>query len=93
MTKIIKELDDSLKKVGAEKIIKRGINEYSVDLDMFDCDRYNYEKETATAQDINSFKGEYMNQYSWAETTLAKLYWKGEYWRRKDPVFRNRDTL
>ena len=27
---------------------------------------------------INLYMGEYMNQYSWAEVTLANLYWKKE---------------
>ena len=78
LSKIIKELVDVLQRVGAEKILKRGLNSYSVDIDAFSCDLYEYEKEGATSVAINKFNGEYMKQYSWAEVTLAKLYWKKE---------------
>ena len=39
---------------------------------------YEYEKENATPDELNRFQGEYMKQYSWAEVTLAKLYWENE---------------
>lgn len=76
LSKIIKELIAALERVGAERILKRGFNSYSVDVDEFDCDLYDYEKENATAEELNRFQGEYMSQYSWAEVTLARLYWK-----------------
>ena len=78
LSKIIKELIMVLERVGAEKILKRGLNSYSVDVDMFSCDLYDYEKENATPDELNRFRGEYMKQYSWAEVTLARLYWKKE---------------
>ncbi|MBR5128501.1 MAG: response regulator [Firmicutes bacterium] len=76
LSKIIKELIRALEEVGADEILKRGLNEYSVDIDAFECDRYDYEKENATAEELNRFYGEYMNQYSWAEITLGGLHWK-----------------
>ena len=76
LTKIIKELVQTLERVGAGNILKRGMNSYSVDVNMFECDLYNYEKENATPQELNLFQGEYISQYSWAEVTLARLYWK-----------------
>ena len=76
LSKIIKELVLSLERVGAEKILIRGMNSYSVDVNAFYCDIYEYEKETATIEELNRFKGEYMKQYSWAEVTLARLFWK-----------------
>ena len=78
LSKIIKELIRVLASVGADGILKRGVNSYSVDVDAFDCDLYEYEKEDATPDALNLFQGEYMKQYSWAEVTLAKLYWKKE---------------
>ena len=78
LSKIIKELVRVLASVGADGILKRGVNSYSVDVDAFDCDLYEYEKEDATPDALNLFQGEYMKQYSWAEVTLAKLYWKKE---------------
>ena len=78
LSKIVKELVDVLERVGAEKILKRGLNSYAVDVDAFFCDYYEYEKENVTPDELNRFQGEYMKQYSWAEVTLAKLYWKKE---------------
>ena len=76
LSKIVKELVTVLERVGAEKILKRGLNSYSVDVDAFFCDLYDYEKENATPDELNRFQGEYMKQYSWAEVTLARLHWK-----------------
>ena len=36
------------------------------------CDLYEFLKGSADA--INSYSGEYMNNYSWAELTNARLY-------------------
>lgn len=76
LSKVVKELVAVLERVGAEKILKRGLNSYSVDVDAFSCDLYDYEKDSATPVELNRFQGEYMKQYSWAEVTLARLYWK-----------------
>ena len=76
LSKIVKELVTSLERVGAEKMLKRGVNSYSVDVEAFSCDLYDYEKENTTPDELNRFQGEYMKQYSWAEVTLARLYWK-----------------
>ena len=78
LSKIIKELERVLEENGASQILKKGLNSYSVNVYEFECDLYNYEKENAKPKDINSFKGEYMNQYSWAENTLGRLYWEKE---------------
>ena len=75
LSKIVKELVTVLERVGAEKILKRGVNSYSVDVEAFICDLYDYEKDNVTPDEINRFHGEYMSQYSWAEVTLARLYW------------------
>ena len=72
----MKELVAGLERVGAEKILKRGLNSYSVDVDAFECDLYNYEKKNALPNELNKFKGEYMREYSWAEMTLGRLYFK-----------------
>ena len=76
LSKIIKELVKALEQVGAEKMLKRGLNSYSVDTEAFVCDLYDYEKENATPDELNRFQGEYMKQYSWGEVTLARLHWK-----------------
>ena len=78
LSKIVKELVTVLERAGAEKMLKRGLNSYSVDVDAFLCDLYDYEKDNVTAEELNRFQGEYMKQYSWAEVTLARVYWKKE---------------
>ena len=75
LSKVVKELVTVLERVGAEKMLKRGLNSYSVNVDAFSCDLYDYEKDNATTEELNRFQGEYMKQYSWAEATLARLYW------------------
>lgn len=78
LSKIIKELVTVLERVGAEGILKRGLNSYSVDVEAFSCDLYDYERDNVTPDELNRFQGEYMKQYSWAEVTLAQLFWKKE---------------
>ena len=78
LSKIVKELVTVLERVGADGMLKRGLNSYAVDVDAFSCDLYDYEKENATPEDLNRFHGEYMKQYRWAEVTLARLHWRKE---------------
>lgn len=72
LTNIIRDLQSSLTEAGVPELLRRKYNSYSVDTDYFTCDLYEYEKGDPSA--INSFHGEYMLQYSWAEETLASLY-------------------
>ena len=78
LSKIVKELVTVLERVGAENMLKRGLNSYAVDPEAFFCDLYDYEKDNVTPDELNRFRGEYMKQYSWAEVTLARLFWKKE---------------
>ena len=78
LSKIIKELVSVLERVDADKILRRGLNSYSVDMGAFNCDLYDYESDNVTPEELNRFQGEYMKQYSWAEVTLARLHWKKE---------------
>lgn len=65
------EMCRALEDAGAESVVRRTHNAISVDPDAFDCDYY-----MALAGDtvsINSFLGEYMASYSWAEFTTGAL--------------------
>lgn len=42
--KIFRELMDTLREYGIEKIIVKGYNEYAVDVNSFDCDLYDYDR-------------------------------------------------
>ena len=62
---ILGSLRNTLRKVGKEDILIKTRNHLSVDPEKFKCDDYDYEKGDVAA--INSFRGEYMVNYSWAE--------------------------
>lgn len=62
---LISDLKKTLKKYHAQDalIVKR--NQFAVATDKIDCDYYRFLKKDAVA--VNSYRGEFMNQYSWAE--------------------------
>ena len=62
---ILGSLRNTLRKVGKEDILIKTRNHLSVNPEKFKCDAYDYEKGDMAA--INSFRGEYMVNYSWAE--------------------------
>ena len=62
---ILGSLKKTLRQVGKEDILIKTHNHLSVNPDKIKCDAYDYEKGIASA--INSFRGEYMVNYSWAE--------------------------
>jgi two-component SAPR family response regulator len=67
---VVKSLRKALSAVGAEDILIKTHNHLSVDVTKFKCDAYDYEKWDAVA--VNSFRGEYMTNYSWAEFTAGR---------------------
>ncbi|MCQ2241633.1 response regulator [Treponema sp.] len=62
-------LKQALEPFGVQSILKKGWNCYGIDVNSFWCDAYEFEK--GNVQVINSYKGEYMNQYSWAENSKS----------------------
>lgn len=62
---VLGSLRRTLRRVGREDILIKTHNHLSVDPDKIKCDAYDYEKGVVSA--INSFRGEYMVNYSWAE--------------------------
>lgn len=69
-----------LKPISAEDIIRtldemvhdwrKAATTLAIDVNKIKCDAYDFEKWDAIA--INSFKGEYMVNYSWAELTTGR---------------------
>ena len=57
--------------MGAEDVIVKAWNSCGIDTSKVECDYYDYLKGDNYA--LNSFQGEYMSQYSWAEMTLGEL--------------------
>lgn len=70
VTTIVASLKKALKEAGIEDIIIKTWNHLAIDTTKIKCDAYDYEKFDAAA--INSFRGEYMAQFSWAEFTTGK---------------------
>ena len=67
---MVRSLRKTLSAAGVEDILIKTHNHLSVDVTKFKCDAYDYEKGNAVA--INSFRGEYMVNYSWAEFTVGR---------------------
>jgi len=62
---IIAELEQKLREVGVEQILQKGSNSFSVNTSLFECDLYDFFSGKEEA--INSYKGFYLENYSWAE--------------------------
>ena len=64
LSKIYKDLIETLDKVGAKNLVKKGYNTYYVDTSLFSSDLFDYTK--GDPQAINAYNGEFMIQYDWA---------------------------
>ncbi|MCR4654662.1 MAG: response regulator [Lachnospiraceae bacterium] len=72
---MINDLTKVFTKYGCRDVILRKYGAIGIDESKIDCDYYAYRASNPAA--VNAFRGEYMSQYSWAETTLASLsFWK-----------------
>lgn len=71
-TQIIKTLQNTLNEAGVSDILIMGGNSYSIDVNKVRCDAYDFMHGITEA--VNSFKGEYMMQYSWAEDYISYFY-------------------
>lgn len=69
---IMASLKKDLAAAGADDVLVKMWNIWSVNTDKFHCDYYDFLRNDVNA--INSFQGEYMAQYSWAEMTIETLY-------------------
>lgn len=69
--KVYKHLSTTLEEAGIANIVSHEKNERWLNTAEVDCDYYAYLDGDKKA--VDSFAGEYMTNYSWAEETLAKL--------------------
>lgn len=70
---LFRDLRQTLESVDMEDIFERTNYLYSINTEKIDCDYYNYLRTGKP-----DFLGEYMSQYSWAESTCGLL------WKRKN---------
>lgn len=69
-TTIISSLRKTLKKYGIDDILIKSWNQIAINVDKIKCDAYDFEKYDLVA--INSYEGDYMYGYSWAEFSIPK---------------------
>lgn len=65
------DLLKTLRLADCENVIVNSHNSFAIDPQKIDCDYYRFLSREAAA--VNSYTGEYMTQYSWAEMTCAAL--------------------
>ncbi len=71
LRQLVLDLKNTLKTVGAEKVLCHETPCYSIDSTLLKCDYFSYLEKGKP-----EFYGEYMTQYSWAEETCALLQFK-----------------
>lgn len=67
----ISDLRSALASVGQDAVIDRARDSIAVVPSLVDCDYYKFLMCDPVA--VNSYRGEYMTQYSWSELTLSRL--------------------
>lgn len=68
---LLHDLKRTLSEIGAANIVIRRRDAIGIDSSLLDCDYYRFLK--GDIQAVNAFRGEYMKQYSWAESTLGNI--------------------
>ena len=68
---LIADMKNVLSDAGVGNIILKNRNSIAIDCASVDCDYYDFLRHIPYA--VNSYHGEYMMQYSWAEITTAAL--------------------
>ena len=69
---LVFDLKNTLSEIGMEDALIRRSGLIAIKRDMVDCDYYRMLDGDMDA--VNSYRGEYMTQYSWAEVTAGSLY-------------------
>lgn len=68
---VMASLRNTLKEYDSEDLLISNRNSYGINTELLDCDFYRYlEGDTSPSA---MFRGEYMSQYSWAESMVAQL--------------------
>ena len=70
----LRSLKSSLKEYGIEDIFEMQKGSLRIKPENFVCDAYLFFSGDSDA--VNSYRGEYMNAYSWASMTESMMYWK-----------------
>ena len=84
---LINDLRNVLRGIGMEDVLIRDKREIAIQRDLLDCDYYRLLNGDMTK--LDSYRGEYMKQYGWAEVTNARL----EFLSREEPQLRDSFAL
>ena len=68
---LLHDLKQTLAAIGVSNLVIRRRDTIGIDATCLDCDYYRFLR--GDIQAINAFHGEYMKQYSWAESTLGNI--------------------
>lgn len=68
---LVADLRKTLSEAGQEGVLLRSFSGVALNVSTVDCDFYDFLKGIPGA--VNSYRGEYMSQYSWAEMTTGTL--------------------
>lgn len=71
MQQIVFSMMQTLKRVGAEEVVRKQYNHLSVNMGKVDCDYYHWLSKSEGHQ--FAFMGEYMSQYTWGEFVVGYL--------------------
>lgn len=72
--KLISDLRATLMEIGMEDVLIRERRQIAVRRSMIDCDYYRMLEGDMAA--VNAYQGEYMREYSWAELTAGRLFFR-----------------
>lgn len=68
---LLSDLSNTLQRVGADDVLVKRRNSFSVDCARVECDYFRFLEGDMAA--VHAYRGEYLSQYSWAEMTLGNL--------------------
>ena len=71
---LIADLRTTLDSIGQGNVLVRKGKTLSINRDLIDCDYY--QMLSGSMEAVNSYRGEYMTQYSWATLTEGNLYFR-----------------
>lgn len=72
LKRLRKDLSDTLRALGCEDALEKQWGSLRLVKDQVDCDYYQWL--AGRAEGINAYRGEYMTQYSWSESTQGTLF-------------------
>lgn len=73
---LVNDLRSTLREIGREELLIRRSGVLAIDAERLDCDYYRMLRGDMDA--VNSYAGEYMTQYSWAELTAGRLWFSSK---------------